>query len=63
MSFELVGAEDFKCPALKPTTTETRLRARYTYDTFNRPIQQHGNNSVDVRLRLVLKKLDFVSTS
>jgi len=41
---------------------EGRLRARIvTYDTVNRPIQRGGNSSIDVFLRLVLKKIYFVS--
>ncbi|XP_021923211.1 neuronal acetylcholine receptor subunit alpha-2-like isoform X2 [Zootermopsis nevadensis] len=59
MSFELVDADEITCPTSKPTTMETRLRNQYMYDTINRPIQQNGNNSVDVRIRLVLKKFDF----
>jgi hypothetical protein len=54
---------ELTCPSSSPVSTESRLRARYTYDTVNRPLQQHGNNTVDVRLRLVLKSFHFVSTS
>ncbi|PNF14165.1 hypothetical protein B7P43_G13485 [Cryptotermes secundus] len=59
-SFELVRADDFKCPALTPTTTERRLRARYfSQDTLNRAVHR-DNNTVDVKLRLVLRKFDFI---
>lgn len=58
-SFELVRADDYKCPNLKPTTTELRLRTRYfSYDTLNRAVHR-DNNTVDVKFRLVLRKFDF----
>lgn len=63
MSLDVSRADDLNCSALKPTVTETRLRSQFTEDTINRPRFEHGNNSVNVGLRLVLKRFDFVSTS
>jgi hypothetical protein len=61
-SFELVLADGFVCPVVKPTP-ESRLRARYdSYDKLARAVHLE-NSTVDVRLRLVLSKFDLVSIS
>lgn len=56
-SFEIVRPDN-NCSSPTPTTAEGRLRARH-FDTLNRPIQPHSNKSLDVRLRLILKKINF----
>lgn len=54
-SFEIVRTEDSKCAAQKPTTAEGRLR-----DKFLPFASQAGaNNSTEVRLQLVLRKIYF----
>jgi transposase len=60
---EMVRADDSECPKdYNYSTTIIQLKTQLfcSYDTFTRPVRQH-NDTVDVKLQLVVKKIQFVS--
>jgi hypothetical protein len=58
-------ADDFQCPESGSYSTAInglKTKIFCSYDRLVRPVRQH-NDTVDVRVRLSLKRIQFVSTS
>jgi hypothetical protein len=60
---EMVRADDSECPKDDNfLTTMSQLKSQLfcSYDAYTRPVRQY-NDTVDVKVLLVLKKIRFVS--